>query len=214
MTTAGGEQAVPVSRWTVDATDSIVADRWIRLRADSCRTAEGTAVAPYYVLEYPDWVTVLAVTDLQQVLLVDQYRHGAGVVTREFVAGSVEALDASPLVAAQRELAEETGFAGGDWVHLGSPWVNAATHTNRNHCFLAVGVVPRSGGATSDPGEVVRHVALSYETFGEHLRANEPALPALHLGCLQLARRWAGRTTAEPGDALVSVVRDLLVRWA
>jgi hypothetical protein len=37
-------------------------DRWINLRADRCLTASGAEIAPYYVLIYPDWVNVVAVT--------------------------------------------------------------------------------------------------------------------------------------------------------
>ena len=30
----------------------------------------------YYVLEYPDWVNVIAVTDRGEMVMVRQYRHG------------------------------------------------------------------------------------------------------------------------------------------
>ncbi len=36
----------------------------------------GTIVDPYYVLEYPTWVNIVALTKNQEVILVKQYRHG------------------------------------------------------------------------------------------------------------------------------------------
>ena len=42
--------------WKINQTRYLVQDRWITLRADDCETHEGVSVAPYYLLEYPDWV--------------------------------------------------------------------------------------------------------------------------------------------------------------
>ena len=58
-------------------------DRWISLRADDCVSDEGVAFAPWYVLENPDWVQVVAVTDAQAVVLIEQYRHGRAIISLE-----------------------------------------------------------------------------------------------------------------------------------
>lgn len=42
--------------------------------------------------------------------------------------------------AAQRELLEETGYAGGKWSKLMTIAPNPSTMSNLTHCFLAVGV--------------------------------------------------------------------------
>ena len=64
--------------WTVTHSRYVLTDRWLSVRADSCRTAAGQVVEPYCVFEYPDWVNVVALTDAQEVILVRQYRHGIG----------------------------------------------------------------------------------------------------------------------------------------
>ena len=64
--------------WTVRSSRRVLHDRWISVRADDCVTAEGAEVSPFYVLEYPDWVNVVALDDENHVLLVRQYRHGLG----------------------------------------------------------------------------------------------------------------------------------------
>ena len=45
-----------------------------------------------------------------------------------------------PLQAAQRELLEETGYAGGEWTKLMTICANPGSQNNLTHCFLATGV--------------------------------------------------------------------------
>jgi ADP-ribose pyrophosphatase len=61
----------------------IVNDRWLHLRADSCRTHRGAIVDPYYVVEAPNWVNVVALTKQHEILLVRQYRHAVQMVVTE-----------------------------------------------------------------------------------------------------------------------------------
>ncbi|WCD91913.1 hypothetical protein [Microbacterium sp. nov. GSS16] len=49
--------------WRVADSTQIVKDRWIDLRADTCVDGRGRTIAPYYVLNPADWITVLAVDD-------------------------------------------------------------------------------------------------------------------------------------------------------
>ena len=71
------------------------------------------------VLEAPDWVTVVAVTSDERVVMVEQFRFGVGRLTTEPVAGMVDPGEDS-LAAGKRELLEETGFGEGRWRYLGS----------------------------------------------------------------------------------------------
>ena len=63
-------------------------------------------------------------------MLIDQYRHALGETRYEIPAGVSEASDASMLAAAQRELAEETGYGGGEWRLLMTVAPNPATQNN------------------------------------------------------------------------------------
>lgn len=86
----------------------VLRDRWISVHADDCVTAEGVEISPYYVLEYPDWVNVVALDEYDHVLLIRQYRHGLGRISLELPCGGAEPGE-STLDAARRELLEETG---------------------------------------------------------------------------------------------------------
>jgi ADP-ribose pyrophosphatase len=125
--------------WTVAGSRYIFTDRWLSVRADSCRTAGGRVVEPYYVFEYPDWVNVVALTEAQEVVLVRQYRHGIGKAILELPSGTMDPQDSSPLEAARRELLEETGYTSHDFRRCGVLSANPATHNNQTHCFLATG---------------------------------------------------------------------------
>ena len=127
--------------WKTLHSQTILRDRWIDLRADRCVTPQGVEIAPYYVLSYPDWVNVVAITPDDHLVLVRQYRHGAGKVCLELPSGSDEAGE-DPQVAARRELAEETGYASERWQVLSVLSPNPASHANRVHSFLALDAVP------------------------------------------------------------------------
>jgi ADP-ribose pyrophosphatase len=70
-----------------------------------------------WVIEHPGAVAIAPVTDAGELLLVRQYRHAAREVTLEIPAGRLEH-DESPLAAARRELAEETGRSAENWREL------------------------------------------------------------------------------------------------
>lgn len=93
----------------------------------------------YYVLEYPTWVNIIAVTTDGRFVMVEQYRHGLGDVFTELVAGVAEKGE-EPLQAARRELLEETGFGGGEWQLYTVLSANPGSMNNLTYTFLATGV--------------------------------------------------------------------------
>jgi len=125
--------------WQRLKSEDILQDRWLSLRADTCQLPNGRIIAPYYVLEYPPWVNVVARTHEHDVVLVCQYRHGVQQTVLELPAWTVETTDPSPLAAVQRELLEETGYAGAHVVETGRLSPNSANHANWTYCFLATG---------------------------------------------------------------------------
>jgi 8-oxo-dGDP phosphatase len=152
--------------WQVLASRHVHKDRWISLRADDCVTAEGVEVSPYYVLEYPDVVLVLAITTDDKVVLVKQYRHGLGKITTELPGGIIDAEDANPIAAAACELVEETGYVSEDLRVVGQLSTGAASRTNLFHVVLAFDAKPLLA-AKPDPAEQIQ---LELVDFGEALR--------------------------------------------
>src|SRR5579859_7343120 len=66
----------------------------------------------FYVIDCVDWVNVIAITPDQQIVMIEQYRHGSDTVELEIPGGMIDARDASPAAAGARELREETGYEG------------------------------------------------------------------------------------------------------
>ena len=131
-------------KWTVLESEYLIRRPWLTARRDKARLPDGRINNEYYVLEYPDWVNVIALTQDGQMIMERQYRHALGNTCYELPCGVIEAGE-TPLEAAKRELLEETGYAGGVW----TPWMvlapNPATCNNLAHSFLAVGVEKVSG---------------------------------------------------------------------
>ncbi|MCC2105784.1 MAG: NUDIX hydrolase [Hyphomicrobiales bacterium] len=125
--------------WRVTASRTIIKDKWIDLRADDCLRADGLEIKPYYVLDYPDWVQVIAIDADENLVVIRQYRHGAGRLTLEIPSGCIDASDADPIAAAARELREETGYAAERLTHVGTICNNPANQTNNIFIVLAEG---------------------------------------------------------------------------
>lgn len=126
-------------RWETLGSEYLIRRPWLTARRDTVRLPNGRINDEYYVLEYPTWVNVTAVTEDGDMVLIRQYRHGIGRTCFEIVAGVSEEGE-EPVEAAKRELLEETGYAGGRWTELMQLSGNSSTTTNITHCFLAEGV--------------------------------------------------------------------------
>ena len=94
----------------------------------------------FYVLHPNNWVNVIAIDQNDQVVLIEQFRHGIGTLTLEIPGGMVDAEDPSAKHAAARELLEETGYAARDLVHIGRNHPNPAIQSNYCDTFLALNV--------------------------------------------------------------------------
>jgi 8-oxo-dGTP pyrophosphatase MutT (NUDIX family) len=110
------------------------------------------------VLEAPDWVNVVALTAEEEVVLIRQYRFGAGHVTLEIPGGCVDDGEEHG-DAARRELREEAGFTSDDWTYLGCVEPNPAVHDNLCHHWLARGA-RRTHAQELDAGEDIQVLTL------------------------------------------------------
>ncbi len=130
-------------KWEVLHSEYLFRKPWFTARRDHVKLPTGAEIPEYYLLEYPEWVNVVAITKEGKFVLVRQYRHGIRETRYELCAGVCEEGE-EPLEAARRELGEETGYGNGTWTRFMTLSANASTMTNLTHCFLAVDVEPVS----------------------------------------------------------------------
>ena len=83
-----------------------------------------------HVIDSVNWVNVIAVTPDQQLVMVEQYRHGSNTVELEIPGGMMDPSDPSPEHTGARELREETGYEGGAPRRIGEIFPNPAIMSN------------------------------------------------------------------------------------
>ena len=112
--------------WEIIESEYLIRRPWLTARRDRVKLPTGVEIPEYYILEYPDWVNVIAITKEGKFVLVRQYRHGIKETRYEICAGVCETGE-EPLLSAQRELYEETGYGNGNWTKLMTISANAST---------------------------------------------------------------------------------------
>lgn len=63
-------------KWEIIESEYLIRRPWLTARRDRVKLPTGVEIPEYYILEYPDWVNVIAITKEGKFVLVRQYRHG------------------------------------------------------------------------------------------------------------------------------------------
>ena len=125
-----------MKRWEILTSRYLLRRPWMRLRQDRVQLPNGAEIDEFHVLEYPDWVCVLCLTEEDEAVMVEQYRHGVAAFSLELPAGVIERGE-EPLAAAKRELREETGYEATEWTLLGRCAQDPHRQNNFVYCFAA-----------------------------------------------------------------------------
>jgi 8-oxo-dGTP pyrophosphatase MutT (NUDIX family) len=173
-----------IEPWTVLSSRIALSDRWIRVRADTCRRRDGLAIDPYYVFEFADWVCIVALTNDGEVVLTKEYRHGIATIMTGLPGGVVDHADASVQDAAARELAEETGYVCERLTRIGSLYSDAARQTNSVHYFLGSGA-QLTRAPSLDANEQIEVVRLPWD----RVRSSDILRQGHHVAAIHLAER-------------------------
>ncbi|MEF3403373.1 NUDIX hydrolase [Agromyces sp. CCNWLW203] len=174
--------------WPTRARRTVYENRWITVTEDDVVRPDGTE-GIYGVVEVRnDAVFVVAMTDDDEVLLVTIDRHTVGS-SIEVPAGGTDG--ELPLVAAQRELLEETGYEAAEWREIGRMTALNGICRAAEVVYLATGLRHAASVAESQAEEgisvvravpfadVVRMIAAGEITDGETIAAILYAAAAL-----------------------------------
>jgi len=150
-------------------------------RKDSYQTADGTIVDPYYVVELPTSVAVMAIAEDGQVILVKQYRHPLKEFLIELPGGFIDGGE-QPQQAAERELLEETGYSFAAFHYLGVTAANPGVLDNYTHMFLATGG-KKVSGQSLDANEEIEIILKPLSAVKLMLEHNE-IIQSMHALCM------------------------------
>lgn len=120
--------------------EKIYTGRVVSLKVDTVETQAGRLTTREVVVR-PDTVSVLAIDDESNVLLVSQHRYVLGADTLEIPAGTIDPGE-TPEQAALRELREETGYGCDSLVLLHTYMPAIGYCTESMSIYLARGLSP------------------------------------------------------------------------
>ncbi|WP_194764194.1 NUDIX domain-containing protein [Microbacterium sp. UFMG61] len=149
--------------WVTRESSTVYENRWIEVREDQVTGPGGEGIYGVVTMRHPA-VFVVALDEEDRVCLVTLERYTTGV-SIEVPAGRSDGED--PLVAAQRELLEETGFVAAEWTPLGTMnALNGIAHAPE-HVFLARRLTPADDSAHTQAEEGID--AVIWVPFSEAL---------------------------------------------
>lgn len=148
-------------KWLTLQSSEIFRASFVRLRTDRCQLPDGKIMPAYHVMEFPDWVNIVPVTEDGRIVMVEQYRHALGEVCLEIPGGTTDPRHPEdPKKAALRELREETGYVPDDLRLIAKHSPNPALQNNWMHTYIAYGC-RKVGEPEPDPYEDLRTVIMT-----------------------------------------------------
>lgn len=125
-----------LERWKIISSKMILDTPWYKVQEEEVEIEPGKRLQ-YSVSIWNDIVYIVALTPEKNIVLVRQYKHGPQAIMLDAPAGYIDKGE-DPLVAAKRELREETGYTSDKWQKVGFFHQNTAKERGNNiHVFLA-----------------------------------------------------------------------------
>lgn len=144
--------------WQVLSKTQILDTQHLQVRSERVMLPNGIILPDYYIIENRGWVGVVPVTEDGRFLINRQYKHGIGEYVLEFPAGGIDEGEDDPLVAANRELMEESGYsAKPEKIELLTEMIaNPTSAVTRIWWYLARDV-RKTGEQKLDPAEEIEN---------------------------------------------------------
>ncbi len=156
---------------TLHRTTAFHHSKWLTVENHTIELPDGKVLHDWPWIISPDYINVVAVTEDGKFLCFRQPKYGYQGISLAPVGGYLEPGE-DPLLAAQRELREETGYEAPDWKSLGQYAVDGNHGAGKAHLFLARGA-HHVTEPSSDDLEEQELLLLSRGEVEEALRKGE-----------------------------------------
>jgi ADP-ribose pyrophosphatase len=171
--------------WKTVSTRPLYQNPWLSLREDLVELPNGRTTI-YGVVSCGECVGVLPFLDPDTVLLVRQYRYVARRATWEMPTGGVH-VGESVEMAAQRELAEETGFRAARLTHVSTYHTSKSIMDETAHLFLGEELTKLA--LAPDETEFIEAVPFSFPETLRMVRTGEIVDSMTIIAVLHAAQR-------------------------
>ncbi|MBI3417820.1 MAG: NUDIX hydrolase [Verrucomicrobia bacterium] len=161
-----------IKPWPTIDSRRVADHRIFTIRTDRKISPRTGAEHEFFVIDCVNWVNVIAVTPENQLVMIEQFRHGTNTVELEIPGGMMDAHETDPAATGARELREETGYAGAPARVIGQIAPNPAIMSNT--CFTVFVPDCRLKHATEfDHGEDLITRLVPVEEFPELVAAGK-----------------------------------------
>ncbi|WKZ29064.1 MAG: NUDIX hydrolase [Patescibacteria group bacterium] len=176
-----------IKPWKVLDSKTAFNNRFWNIMQETVELPDGSVYSEFFVNEHTGAAQVFALTEDGMVVMNRQYKHGTRVIETEHAIGALKAGE-DPLLAAQRELLEETGYGEGEWESLGAHAPSPTASRSLFHAYIAKNV-RLIAEPVSDPREVIETFLVDPKALPEMIARGEiRSLASISLAFLALTK--------------------------
>ena len=167
------------------SSEEVYSGKFLHLKKDIVKLPDGNSTYREYLI-HPGAVAIMPILNDGRILLERQFRYPVDAAMIEIPAGKLE-LGEDPLLCAQRELLEETGYSAKSWEFLGRihPVISYATETI--DIYLAKDLT--LGERSLDEGEFLDVFAATLDEMHEWIASGKITDVKTIISVYHLARR-------------------------
>ncbi len=160
--------------WKLRASKTLFQSAWFKLRQDELTLPSGSEIT-YTVIDHPGYALCVPVLSDGRAVMIEVHRHAVGATLLECPAGGLDGDE--PVIAARRELEEETGYRANKMTSLGSFYGSPGSSNESIHMYLATDL-SHDGTLSHEETEQIRVVTVDFETLCRHARSATEVLSA------------------------------------